>query len=84
MNTQEYQKRLATAIQMLGEDAGRRYMEQRLKDLKGEIERRLRREVASRVDGLTSSVPLVLTVEIGPQGVAVRALRRSRKLPEGH
>ena len=83
MNRQEYEKRLATAIRMLGEEAGRRYMEQRLRDLKGEIERRLRREVANRLDGLSSPLPLVLTVDIGPRGVEVRAMKRRLRLGEG-
>lgn len=83
MNCQEYEKRLATAIRLLGEEAGRRYMEQRLRDLKGEIERRLRREVVDRLDGLSSPLPLVLTVDIGPRGVEVRALKRKLRLVEG-
>lgn len=75
MHLQEYEKRLATAINLLGEEAGRRYMEQRLKDLRGEIERQLRQEVMSRLTELTYPRPLTLIITIGPQGVQLRVSR---------
>lgn len=71
MQVQEYEKRLATAITLLGEEAGRRYMEQRLKELRGEIERRLAAEVTRRLADVTFYRPLVLSIIIGPQGVEV-------------
>gem|GEM_PF-2178924 len=72
MQVQEYEKRLATAIRLLGEEAGRRYMEQRLRDLRGEIERKLIHEVLNRLADLTWHQPLLLAVIIGPQGVQVQ------------
>lgn len=71
----EYEKRLAIAIHLLGEEAGRRYMEQRLRELRSDIERRLASEVLARLKDLTFHRPLTLVVAIGPQGVQVRSGR---------
>ncbi|MBM4288365.1 MAG: hypothetical protein FJ135_09520 [Deltaproteobacteria bacterium] len=78
MQLQEYQKRLATAIRLLGEEAGRRYMEQRLRELRGPIEQRLRQEVAQRLAGLSAPTTLSFLVDIGPTGVKVRLGRKSK------
>ncbi len=75
MQVQEYEKRLAIAINLLGEEAGRRYMEQRLRELRSVIERRLAAEVLAHLADLTFHRPLTLTITIGPQGVQVRAGR---------
>ncbi|MGQ9922219.1 MAG: hypothetical protein ACUVRZ_12960 [Desulfobacca sp.] len=75
MQVQEYEKRLAIAINLLGEEAGRRYMAQRLRELRGDIQRRLAQEVLTRLAGLTWPGALTFTVNIGPQGVQVRAGR---------
>ncbi len=72
MQVQEYEKRLAIAVKLLGEEAGRRYMEQRLRELRGDIQRRLAKEVLARLAGLTSRRPFTLTITIGPQGVQLR------------
>jgi hypothetical protein len=74
----EYEKRLAIAIRMLGEEAGRRYMEQRLRELRGEIEAELRQEVKHRLEGVASLIPLDFSLSIGPNGVAIQRLRRGR------
>lgn len=78
MQVQEYEKRLATAINLLGEEAGRRYMEQRLRELRSDIEQRLQQEVKIRLAGVVAPLPLTFTVDIGPQGVRVRSGRKSR------
>jgi hypothetical protein len=78
VQVQEYEKRLATAINLLGEEAGRRYMEQRLRELRNDIEQRLSQEVKLRLAGLSLPLPLTFYVDIGPQGVKVRWGRRSR------
>jgi hypothetical protein len=78
VQVQEYEKRLATAINLLGEEAGRRYMEQRLRELRSDIEQRLSQEVRLRLDGLTWPQPLTLYVDIGPNGVRVRSSRKSK------
>ena len=78
VQVQEYEKRLATAITLLGEEAGRRYMEQRLRELRSDIEQRLYQEVKGRLAGLSLPLPLTFYVDIGPQGVKVRSGRRSR------
>lgn len=75
MQVAEYEKRLAIAVHLLGEEAGRRYMEQRLRELRSEIERRLASEVRARLDSLTFHRPLTLILVIGPNGVQVRAGR---------
>jgi len=75
VQVQEYEKRLAIAIDLLGEEAGRRYMEQRLRELRGEIERRLAQEVLTRLAGLTFHRSLTVAISIGPEGVQVRASR---------
>ena len=75
MQVQEYEKRLAIAIDLLGEEAGRRYMEQRLRELRGNIERGLAKEILTRLAGLTFHRSLTLAITIGPQGVQVRAGR---------
>lgn len=80
MQVGEYEKRLATAISLLGEEAGRRYMEQRLRDLRADIEQRLAQEVKLRLNGLTWPQPLAVTVTIGPQGVMVRPGRKAQGL----
>ena len=72
MQVQEYEKRLAAAIRMLGEEAGRRYMEQRLRDLRRDIERALSQEVLTRLADLTWHHPVMVAVSIGPQGVKVQ------------
>lgn len=77
MQVQEYEKRLATAINLLGEEAGRRYMEQRLRDLRSDIAHRLIQEVKLRLADLVSPIPVVLQVDIGPQGVRVKTRRKS-------
>ncbi len=77
MQVQEYEKRLATAINLLGEEAGRRYMEQRLRELRGDIAQRLSQEVKLCLEGLTWPQPLTLYVDIGPNGVTVRSGRKS-------
>ncbi len=78
MQVQEYEKRLATAINLLGEEAGRRYMEQRLRELRSDIEQRLSQEVMHRLAGLSLPLPLIFYVDIGPHGVMVRTGRRSK------
>ena len=78
MQVQEYEKRLATAINLLGEEAGRRYMEQRLRELRGDIACRLAQEVKLRLADLVSPVPVVFQVDIGPQGVMVKVTRKFR------
>ncbi|AEB09163.1 hypothetical protein [Desulfobacca acetoxidans] len=78
MEVQEYQKRLAAAVNLLGEDAGRRYMEQRLRELRRDIEHRLRQEVKRRLGDLSCPLPVAFQIEIGPQGVQVRLGRRSK------
>lgn len=75
MQVQEYEKRLAIAIRLLGEEAGQRYMAQRLKDLRSDFERRLVQEVRARLSDLTCHRPLTLTITIGPHGVQVRTAR---------
>ena len=72
----EYEKRLATAINLLGEEAGRRYMEQRLRELRSEIEQRLTQKVKERLSGLSSPQALILYVDIGPHGVNIRPGRQ--------
>ena len=79
MQVQEYEKRLATAINLLGEEAGRRYMEQRLRELRGDIEKRLAQEVKLCLEGLTWPQPLMIYVDIGPSGVTVRSGRKSKQ-----
>ena len=76
MEIQEYEKRLATAINLLGEEAGRRYMEQRLRELRSEIEQRLAQKVKERLAGLSLPQSLVIYVDIGPHGVKVRPGRQ--------
>ncbi len=78
MQVQEYEKRLATAINLLGEEAGRRYMEQRLRDLRGSIEKRMSEEVKLRLQDLICPQSLTLYIDIGPQGVRVRSGRRGK------
>lgn len=78
MQVQEYEKRLATAISLLGEEAGRRYMEQRLRELRGAIEQRLAAEVKARLGDLSWPQPVTLSVDIGPQGVRVRGSRKGK------
>jgi hypothetical protein len=73
---EEYEKRLATAINLLGEEAGKRYMEQRLRDLRSDIEQRLTLAVKERLAGLTLPQPVILYVDIGPHGVKVRTRRQ--------
>jgi hypothetical protein len=73
---QEYEKRLATAINLLGEEAGRRYMEQRLRELRSEIEQRLTQKVKERLTDLSSPQALILYVDIGPDGVTIRPGRQ--------
>ena len=76
MEIQEYEKRLATAINLLGEEAGRRYMEQRLRELRSEIEQRLTQKVKELLSGLSSPQALILYVDIGPHGVKIRPGRQ--------
>jgi hypothetical protein len=76
VQVQEYEKRLAIAVRLLGEEAGQRYMAQRLKDLRSDFEHRLVQEVQARLSDLTCHQPLTLTITIGPQGVQVRTARR--------
>jgi hypothetical protein len=76
---QEYEKRLATAINLLGEEAGRRYMEQRLRELRNDIEQRLAQEVKLRLSGLSLALPVALYVDIGPYGVRVRPSRKVKQ-----
>jgi hypothetical protein len=78
---QEYEKRLATAINLLGDEAGRRYMEQRLRELRSDIVQRLSQEVKLCLDGLTWPQPLTLFVDIGPDGVRIRSGRQSKESP---
>ncbi len=78
MEVQEYEKRLATAINLLGEEAGRRYMEQRLRELRTDIEQRLVREIKLRLAGLSWPQSLTLYVDIGPQGVRVKSGRKGQ------
>ena len=78
MEIQEYEKRLATAINLLGEEAGRRYMEQRLRELRSDIERRLSQQVKERLADLSLPQPMTLYVDIGPHGINVRYGRPSR------
>jgi hypothetical protein len=73
---QEYEKRLATAINLLGEEAGRRYMEQRLRELRNDIEQRLTKKIKERLAGLSAPQALVFYVDIGPDGVQVRPGRQ--------
>jgi hypothetical protein len=80
VQVQEYEKRLATAISLLGEEAGRRYMEQRLRELRGIVEQRLSEEVKLRLNGLTCPQSLTLYVDIGPEGVRVRSGRKAKDL----
>jgi hypothetical protein len=80
---QEFEKRLATAINLLGEEAGRRYMEQRLRELRPDIEQRLAGEVYLRLAGLSLPRSLTLYVDIGPQGVKVRPGRKSQSAQAG-
>ncbi len=84
MEIQEYEKRLATAINLLGEEAGRRYMEQRLRELRSEIEQRLSQKVKESLSGLSSPQPLIFYVDIGPQGVKIRPGRqlKTRRIGE--
>jgi hypothetical protein len=79
VDVQEYEKRLATAINLLGEEAGRRYMEQRLRELRTDIERRLAGEVKLRLVDLSVPVSLTFYVDIGPQGVRVRFGRKAQQ-----
>jgi hypothetical protein len=74
----EYEKRLATAINLLGEEAGRRYMEQRLRELRSDIEQRLSQKVEERLEGLFLPQTLVLYIDIGPHGVKIRSGRQSK------
>ncbi len=76
MEIQEYEKRLATAINLLGEEAGRRYMEQRLRELRNDIEQRLTKKIKERLAGLSATQSLVFYVDIGPHGVKVRPGRQ--------
>jgi hypothetical protein len=78
VDVQEYEKRLATAINLLGEEAGRRYMEQRLREIRGEIEQRLARLVKERLAGLSLPRPMTIYVEIGPHGIKVRSGRQAK------
>lgn len=78
MQVQEYEKRLATAINLLGEEAGRRYMEQRLRELRADITQRLAHEIKQRLSGLESPLPLAFQLDVGPQGVRLKTLRRLR------
>ncbi len=82
MEIQEYQKRLATAINLLGEEAGRRYMEQRLRELRSDIEQRLTQNVKERLAGLSSPQNLIFYVDIGPHGVKVRPGRQLKFHPD--
>lgn len=83
MEIQEYEKRLATAITLLGEEAGRRYMEQRLRELRPDIEQRLAGEVKRRLAGLSQPLAMTLYVDIGPQGVKIRSGRRGQHSQTG-
>jgi hypothetical protein len=83
VEVQEYEKRLATAITLLGEEAGRRYMEQRLRELRPDIEQRLAGEVKGRLAGLSQPLAMTLYVDIGPQGVRVRSGRRGQQFQTG-
>jgi hypothetical protein len=76
VEVQEYKKRLATAINLLGEEAGRRYMEQRLRELRSEIEQRLAQIVKERLTGLSLPQPMTIYVDIGPHGISIRSGRR--------
>ena len=76
MEIPEYEKRLATAINLLGEEAGRRYMEQRLRELRSEIEQRLTQKVKELLAGLSSPQALVIYIDIGPDGIKVRPGRQ--------
>jgi len=78
LDRQEYEKRLATAIRLLGEEAGHRYMQQRLGELRGRIASQMRQAVQTRLQGLHSLFPLELSVEIGPEGVRVQRPRQTR------
>lgn len=78
MDRQEFEKRLATAIRLLGEEAGRRYMAQRLKELRGDIEIRVRQAVRHRLEGLHALAPVELWIEVTPEGVHVRPKGRRR------
>jgi hypothetical protein len=78
LDRQEYEKRLATAIRLLGEEAGRRYMGQRLWELRGKIEAQVRQAVRLRLEGLHAATALELSLEIGPEGVQVRRKRCRR------
>ena len=78
MEIQEYEKRLATAINLLGEEAGRRYMEQRLRELRSDIEQRLAKIVKERLAGLSLPLPLTIYVDIGPHGITVRSGRHAK------
>ncbi|MFP3867790.1 MAG: hypothetical protein ACLFUU_06475 [Desulfobacteraceae bacterium] len=78
MERQEYEKRLATAVRLLGEEAGHRYMQQRLVELRGKIASQVRQAVQDRLQGLHSLFPVELSVEIGPEGVQVQRPRQTR------
>ncbi len=78
MEIQEYERRLATAINLLGEEAGRRYMEQRLRELRSDIEQRLAQVVKERLAGLSLPLPLTIYVDIGPHGIKVRSGRQAK------
>ena len=78
MEIQEYERRLATAINLLGEEAGRRYMEQRLRELRSDIEQRLAKIVKERLAGLSLPLPLTIYVDIGPHGINVRSGRQAK------
>jgi len=79
LDRQEYEKRLATAIRLLGEEAGHRYMQQRLGELRGQITTRMRQAVEARLQGLHSVFPVEVCVEIGPEGVRVQRPRQTRR-----
>ena len=76
MEIPEYKKRLATAVNLLGEEAARRYMEQRLRELRPDIEQRLAQQVKERLEGLSLPLGLTLYVDIGPHGVSIRLGRQ--------
>ena len=50
-------------------------MEQRLRELRSDIEQRLGKIVKERLAGLSLPLPLTIYVDIGPHGITVRSGR---------
>lgn len=76
MQPEEYQKRLEIAINLLGEEAGQRYMDGRLRRERRRLAQLVQEEIRRRLTGLTWLAPIHLQIDLGPQGVQVKLLPR--------